>query len=115
MMHMCFWNTEILTPIQKYGMQGPGAIAFKKLRVLLDRIMLLRTKMQRLVLPPVFSHPAALPSPLAPSSLAFVHVTPRCLPCSACSLQQGPALTASACPLFKDAPLFSLAPSEAWS
>ena len=55
MMHMCFWNTEILTPIQKYGMQGPGAIAFKKLRVLLDRIMLRRTKIQRsddLGLPP---------------------------------------------------------------
>jgi DNA repair protein RAD16 len=55
MMHMCFWNTEILTPIQKYGMQGTGAIAFKKLRVLLDRIMLRRTKIQRsddLGLPP---------------------------------------------------------------
>lgn len=55
MMHTCFWNNEILTPIQKHGMLGPGAIAFKKLRVLLDRIMLRRTKIQRaddLGLPP---------------------------------------------------------------
>ena len=52
---MCFWNNEILTPIQKYGMRDSGAIAFKKLRVLLDRIMLRRTKDQRaddLGLPP---------------------------------------------------------------
>ena len=55
MMHTCFWNNEILTPIQKHGMQAPGVIAFKKLRVLLDRIMLRRTKIQRaddLGLPP---------------------------------------------------------------
>ncbi|KAH9956779.1 SNF2 family N-terminal domain-containing protein [Russula dissimulans] len=55
MMHTCFWNNEILTPIQKHGMQQPGVIAFKKLRVLLDRIMLRRTKIQRaddLGLPP---------------------------------------------------------------
>ncbi|KAH8985862.1 SNF2 family N-terminal domain-containing protein [Lactarius hatsudake] len=55
MMHTCFWNNEILTPIQKHGMLGPGATAFKKLRVLLDRIMLRRTKIQRaddLGLPP---------------------------------------------------------------
>ena len=55
MMHTCFWNNEILTPIQKHGMSGPGATAFKKLRVLLDRIMLRRTKIQRaddLGLPP---------------------------------------------------------------
>ncbi|KAI0299763.1 SNF2 family N-terminal domain-containing protein [Multifurca ochricompacta] len=55
MMHTCFWNNEILTPIQKNGMLGPGAIAFKKLRILLDRIMLRRTKIQRaddLGLPP---------------------------------------------------------------
>ena len=54
-MHTCFWNNEILTPIQKHGMQASGAIAFKKLRVLLDRIMLRRTKVQRaddLGLPP---------------------------------------------------------------
>lgn len=40
----CFWNNEILTPIQKNGMSGPGEIAFKKLKVLLDRMMLRRTK-----------------------------------------------------------------------
>jgi hypothetical protein len=40
----CFWNNEILTPIQKNGMEGPGKTAFKKLRVLLDRMMLRRTK-----------------------------------------------------------------------
>ncbi|KAI0052617.1 hypothetical protein FA95DRAFT_1483276 [Auriscalpium vulgare] len=55
MLHACFWNNEILTPIQKHAMQGPGKIAFKKLRILLDRIMLRRTKLQRaddLGLPP---------------------------------------------------------------
>jgi DNA repair protein RAD16 len=40
----CFWNNEILTPIQKNAMTGPGKIAFKKLRILLDRMMLRRTK-----------------------------------------------------------------------
>ncbi|CAE7175903.1 unnamed protein product [Rhizoctonia solani] len=44
MNHTCFWNNEILTPIQKNGMIGPGATAFKKLRILLDRMMLRRTK-----------------------------------------------------------------------
>ncbi|KAG8681874.1 DNA repair protein rad16, partial [Ceratobasidium sp. 394] len=55
MHHTCFWNNEILTPIQKNGMVGPGAIAFKKLRILLDRMMLRRTKVERaddLGLPP---------------------------------------------------------------
>ncbi|KAK0242216.1 SNF2 family N-terminal domain-containing protein [Armillaria nabsnona] len=55
MQHTCFWNNEILTPIQKHGMQGPGKPAFKKLKVLLDRMMLRRTKLQRaddLGLPP---------------------------------------------------------------
>lgn len=55
MMHTCFWNNEILTPIQKHGMQDVGVVAFKKLRILLDRIMLRRTKIQRaddLGLPP---------------------------------------------------------------
>ncbi|RPD62100.1 hypothetical protein L226DRAFT_509025 [Lentinus tigrinus ALCF2SS1-7] len=55
MKHTCFWNNEILTPIQKNGMLGPGAIAFKKLKILLDRMMLRRTKIQRaddLGLPP---------------------------------------------------------------
>lgn len=40
----CFWNNEILTPIQKNGMIGPGKTAFKKLKILLDRMMLRRTK-----------------------------------------------------------------------
>ncbi|PIL36629.1 hypothetical protein GSI_00318 [Ganoderma sinense ZZ0214-1] len=55
MKHTCFWNNEILTPIQKNAMTGPGAIAFKKLKILLDRMMLRRTKIQRaddLGLPP---------------------------------------------------------------
>ncbi|KDN48028.1 hypothetical protein RSAG8_03044, partial [Rhizoctonia solani AG-8 WAC10335] len=55
MNHTCFWNNEILTPIQKNGMVGPGGIAFKKLRILLDRMMLRRTKVERaddLGLPP---------------------------------------------------------------
>ncbi|TRM66530.1 SNF2 family N-terminal domain-containing protein [Schizophyllum amplum] len=55
MQHTCFWNNEILTPIQKHGMDGPGKPAFKKLRILLDRMMLRRTKLQRaddLGLPP---------------------------------------------------------------
>ncbi|THH32172.1 hypothetical protein EUX98_g2039 [Antrodiella citrinella] len=55
MKHTCFWNNEILTPIQKNGMSGPGGVAFKKLRILLDRMMLRRTKVQRaddLGLPP---------------------------------------------------------------
>ncbi|KAG6330476.1 hypothetical protein ID866_8612, partial [Astraeus odoratus] len=38
MRHTCFWNNEILTPIQKHGMDGPGLTAFKKLRDLLERI-----------------------------------------------------------------------------
>lgn len=42
----CFWNNEILTPIQKHGIEGPGRIAFKKLRILLDRVMLRRTKVR---------------------------------------------------------------------
>ncbi|KAG1723012.1 P-loop containing nucleoside triphosphate hydrolase protein [Suillus occidentalis] len=55
MQHTCFWNIEILTPIQRYGIKGPGKIAFKKLCILLDRMMLHRTKIQRaddLDLPP---------------------------------------------------------------
>jgi DNA repair protein RAD16 len=44
MLQTCFWNNEILTPIQKNGMTGPGKLAFKKLKILLDRMMLRRTK-----------------------------------------------------------------------
>ncbi|ORY35020.1 SNF2 family N-terminal domain-domain-containing protein [Naematelia encephala] len=55
--HTCFWNTEILTPIARYGIEegGPGHTAFKKLKILLDRMMLRRTKLERaddLGLPP---------------------------------------------------------------
>ncbi|OSX60483.1 hypothetical protein POSPLADRAFT_1147183 [Postia placenta MAD-698-R-SB12] len=55
MKHTCLWNNEILTPIQKNGMVGPGETAFKKLKILLDRMMLRRTKIQKaddLGLPP---------------------------------------------------------------
>ncbi|KAL5488367.1 RAD16 [Sanghuangporus weigelae] len=55
MQHTCFWNNEILTPIQKHGMSGTGFEAFQKLRILLDRMMLRRTKIERaddLGLPP---------------------------------------------------------------
>ncbi|KAG9034356.1 DNA repair protein rad16 [Tulasnella sp. JGI-2019a] len=55
MQHTCFWNNEILTPIQKHAMTGPGQTAFKKLKILLDRMMLRRTKLERaddLGLPP---------------------------------------------------------------
>ncbi|RKO93595.1 SNF2 family N-terminal domain-containing protein, partial [Blyttiomyces helicus] len=53
--HFCWWNAEILKPIQKYGAEGDGLVAFKKLGALLDRIMLRRTKLERtdeLGLPP---------------------------------------------------------------
>ncbi|KAF8308831.1 hypothetical protein DL93DRAFT_2063577 [Clavulina sp. PMI_390] len=55
MVHTCFWNNEILTPIQKHAFSGPGKTAFKKLKILLDRMMLRRTKIERaddLGLPP---------------------------------------------------------------
>jgi len=44
MQHVCMWNAEILNPIQRHGMAGPGQTAFKKLRILLERMMLRRTK-----------------------------------------------------------------------
>ncbi|KAI8820231.1 SNF2 family N-terminal domain-containing protein [Fimicolochytrium jonesii] len=53
--HFCWWNAEILKPIQQFGGQGEGLVAFKKLGALLDRIMLRRTKLERteeLGLPP---------------------------------------------------------------
>ncbi|KAI9204403.1 SNF2 family N-terminal domain-containing protein [Polychytrium aggregatum] len=53
--HFCWWNSEILKPIQRFGALGDGATAFEKLRLLLDRIMLRRTKLERasdLGLPP---------------------------------------------------------------
>ncbi|KAJ3071472.1 DNA repair protein rad16, partial [Podochytrium sp. JEL0797] len=53
--HFCWWNAEILKPIQNYGGTGEGLVAFNKLGILLDRIMLRRTKLERaddLGLPP---------------------------------------------------------------
>ncbi|KAJ3219283.1 DNA repair protein rad16 [Dinochytrium kinnereticum] len=50
-----FLNAEILKPIQKYGGAGEGLVAFRKLGLLLDKIMLRRTKLERaddLGLPP---------------------------------------------------------------
>jgi DNA repair protein RAD16 len=55
MQHVWFWNNSILRPIQKFGHMGLGATAFKKLKSLLDRMMLRRTKLERaddLSLPP---------------------------------------------------------------
>ncbi|KAH7632896.1 SNF2 family N-terminal domain-containing protein [Sordaria sp. MPI-SDFR-AT-0083] len=44
MQHVSVFNQELLNPIQKYGNRGEGALAFKKLRTLTDRIMLRRLK-----------------------------------------------------------------------
>jgi DNA repair protein RAD16 len=44
MQHVSVFNQELLNPIQKYGNKGPGADAFKKLRLMTDRIMLRRLK-----------------------------------------------------------------------
>ncbi|KAK4175742.1 putative DNA repair protein [Triangularia setosa] len=44
MRHVSVFNQELLNPIQKYGNQGQGAEALKKLRILTDRIMLRRLK-----------------------------------------------------------------------
>lgn len=58
MQHVCFWNNEILKPVQKFGASVVGShghTAFNKLKVLLDRMMLRRTKLERaddLGLPP---------------------------------------------------------------
>ncbi|KAL7409269.1 SNF2 family N-terminal domain-containing protein [Mrakia frigida] len=56
MQHVCLWNNEILNPIQKYGtVSGEGKYAWKKMKLLLDRMMLRRTKLERaddLGLPP---------------------------------------------------------------
>ncbi|CAJ2507781.1 Uu.00g089670.m01.CDS01 [Anthostomella pinea] len=42
--HISVFNQELLNPIQKYGNSGAGKNAFKKLRLLTDRIMLRRLK-----------------------------------------------------------------------
>lgn len=48
MHHTCYWNNEILKPIQRSGTaDGEGADAFRRLRLLLERIMLRRTKLER--------------------------------------------------------------------
>ncbi|TQS39426.1 hypothetical protein Golomagni_00052 [Golovinomyces magnicellulatus] len=44
MQHISVFNYELLNPIQKYGNNGPGAEAFRKLRILTDRFMLRRVK-----------------------------------------------------------------------
>lgn len=44
MQHVSVFNQELLNPIQKYGNFGPGKEAFRKLRLMTDRIMLRRLK-----------------------------------------------------------------------
>jgi DNA repair protein RAD16 len=44
MQHVSVFNQELLNPIQKFGNSGKGSEAFKKLRILTDRIMLRRLK-----------------------------------------------------------------------
>lgn len=44
MQHVSVFNQELLNPIQKYGNMGPGREAFRKLRLMTDRIMLRRLK-----------------------------------------------------------------------
>lgn len=48
MHHVCFWNISVLRPIQREGtVKGEGGDAFKRLRILLDKLMLRRTKLER--------------------------------------------------------------------
>ncbi|GAW16930.1 hypothetical protein ANO14919_063770 [Xylariales sp. No.14919] len=44
MRHVSVFNQELLNPIQKYGNTGSGKEAFKKLRLLTNRVMLRRLK-----------------------------------------------------------------------
>ncbi|KAI9262173.1 SNF2 family N-terminal domain-containing protein [Phascolomyces articulosus] len=44
--HVCWWNNEVLKPIQNHGNIGPGRDAMGKLRKLLDKMMLRRTKIE---------------------------------------------------------------------
>ncbi|SAM03073.1 hypothetical protein [Absidia glauca] len=46
MEHVCWWNNEVLKPIQFSGYVGEGRQAMDKLRLLLDQIMLRRTKLE---------------------------------------------------------------------
>lgn len=45
--HTCWFNHELLKPIQRFGAQGEGLTAFKKIHNLLKRLMLRRTKVER--------------------------------------------------------------------
>ena len=45
--HFCWWNKEILRPIQDFGAVGKGLVAFEKLGLLLEEMMLRRTKMEK--------------------------------------------------------------------
>ncbi|WFD31380.1 DNA repair protein rad16 [Malassezia sp. CBS 17886] len=48
MVHLSFWNFTILRPIQRDGTsEGDGRDAFAHLRLLLDNVMLRRTKLER--------------------------------------------------------------------
>ncbi|KAH7033440.1 SNF2 family N-terminal domain-containing protein [Microdochium trichocladiopsis] len=42
--HVSVFNQELLNPIQKYGNRGEGNVAFQKLRLMTNRIMLRRLK-----------------------------------------------------------------------
>ncbi|RDL41370.1 putative dna repair protein rad16 protein [Venustampulla echinocandica] len=44
MQHISLFNHELLNPIQKFGNAGPGVEAFRKLRLLTNRVMLRRVK-----------------------------------------------------------------------
>ncbi|KAI8380944.1 SNF2 family N-terminal domain-containing protein [Radiomyces spectabilis] len=44
--HCCWWNNEVLKPIQSHGHVGEGSVAMDKLRLLLDKMMLRRTKIE---------------------------------------------------------------------
>lgn len=44
MQHVSVFNQELLNPIQKFGNFGPGKEAFRKLRLMTERIMLRRLK-----------------------------------------------------------------------
>ncbi|KAI7867697.1 SNF2 family N-terminal domain-containing protein [Spinellus fusiger] len=44
--HCCWWNTEVLKPIQNDGHGEEGRLAMSKLRLLLDKMMLRRTKLE---------------------------------------------------------------------
>ncbi|KAM4066474.1 type III restriction enzyme, res subunit [Hirsutella rhossiliensis] len=44
MQHVSVFNQELLNPIQKFGNLGPGRQAFRKLRLMTERIMLRRLK-----------------------------------------------------------------------